>query len=260
MTRRLFIFVDNKERKLYVSPEFNGDKSEYAQRDGALDTCDLAAEDLFRLFEVKTCSDFQKACAEAQQCFHSYLDRPNSAKELLPVTEIDVSELPNLDADERIFILEGGRLFIAPEDWDGKTESLYERVREAAHGVVSLAQALNRLVTGQGLGGLNYCEGVEISKAESITIDGYLCARSVEQYQGEDNTITKSLIFPDGMQMDVKCCGSKDAPSWTEGVLFDRRGNEVAHTDVFDEFEGKWELVHEGILYTMIIKMEGEPW
>lgn len=80
MTRRLFIFVDNKERKLYVSPEFNGDKSEYAQRDGALDTCDLAAEDLFRLFEVKTFSDFQKACAEAQQCFHSYLDRPNSAK------------------------------------------------------------------------------------------------------------------------------------------------------------------------------------
>ena len=60
--------------------------------------------------------------------------------------------------------------------------------------------------------------------------------------------------------MDVKCCGSKDAPSWTEGVLFDRRGNEVAHTDVFDEFEGKWELVHDGILYTMIIKMEGEPW
>lgn len=94
----------------------------------------------------------------------------------------------------------------------------------------------------------------------NIAIDGYLYARSVEQYQGEDNTITKSVIFPDGMQMDVKCCGSKDEPSWTEGVLFDRRGNEVAHTDVFDEFEGKWELVHDGILYTMIIKMEGEPW
>ena len=129
MTRRRFIFVDNKERKLYVSPEFNGDKSEYAQRDGALDTCDLAAEDLFRLFEVKTFSDFQKACAEAQQCFHSYLDRPNSAKELLPVTEIDVSELPNLDADERIFILVEGRQFVAPADWDGRMDSLYEKMR-----------------------------------------------------------------------------------------------------------------------------------
>ena len=260
MTRRMFIYVDNKGRRLYTSPKFNGDKSEYAQRGVTLDSCDLTENELFRLFEVKTLSDFQKACAEAQRCFHSFLDRPNSTRELLPVTEVEVSELPNLDADERIFILEGGRQVTAPADWDGRLESLYERVREAAHGVVSLAQALNRLVTGQGLGGLNYCEGVEISRAESITIDGYLCARSVEQYQGEDNTITKSLIFPDGMQMDVKCCGSKDAPSWTEGVLFDRRGNEVAHTDVFDEFEGKWELVHDGILYTMIIKMEGEPW
>ena len=130
MTRRLFIYVDNKERKLYVSPEFNGDKSEYAhQRGGALDSCDLAAEDLFRLFEVKTCSDFQKACAEAQRCFHSFLDRPNSTRELLPVTEVEVSELPNLDADERIFILEGGGQFIAPDDWDGRLESLYEKMR-----------------------------------------------------------------------------------------------------------------------------------
>ena len=119
MTRRLFIYVDNKERKLYVSPEFNGDKSEYAQRGGALDSCDLAAED----------SDFQKACAEAQRCFHSFLDRPNSTRELLPVTEVEVSELPNLDADERIFILEGGGQFIAPDDWDGRLESLYEKMR-----------------------------------------------------------------------------------------------------------------------------------
>ena len=53
MTRRLFIYVDNKERKLYVSPEFNGDKSEYAQRGGTLDSCDLTRDELFRLFEVK---------------------------------------------------------------------------------------------------------------------------------------------------------------------------------------------------------------
>ena len=139
-------------------------------------------------------------------------------------------------------------------------ESLYEKVREVFHSIVSLAQALNSLVTGQGHGFLDYCEGFMISRAESDVIDGYLYARSEEQYQGADNTITKSVIFPDGMQMDVKCCGSQDAPSWTEAVLFDRRGNEVAHTDVFDEFEGKWELVHESILYTMIIKMEGEPW
>ena len=128
MTRRIFIYVDNKEQKLYATPEFNGDKLEYARRGAALDSCDLTEEELFRLFEVKTFSDFQKACAEAQRRFHSFLDSPNSSKELLPVTEMEISELPNLDADEQIFILEGGRQFIAPDDWDGRLESLYEKM------------------------------------------------------------------------------------------------------------------------------------
>ena len=260
MTRRMFIYVDNEERKLYASPEFNGDKLEYAQRGTVLDSCDLTKDQLFRLFEVKTFSDFQKACAEAQRHFHSFLDRTDFTKELLQVTEMEVSELPNLYTDERIFILEGGRQFIAPADWDGRIESLYERVREAAHGIVCLAQSLNRLITGQGLGYLNYSEGVMISKAENDIIDGYLDATSEDAYQGEDNTITKSVIFPDGMSMDIKCCGSNDMPSWTEAVLFDRRGIEVAHTEVLYDFEGIWELEHDGILYTTIIKTEGALW
>ena len=49
MTRRMFIYVDNKERKLYSSPEFNGDKLEYARRGAALDSCDLTEDELFRL-------------------------------------------------------------------------------------------------------------------------------------------------------------------------------------------------------------------
>ena len=80
MTRRMFIYVDNKERKLYSSPEFNGDKLEYARRGAALDSCDLTEDELFRLFEVKTFSDFQLACAEALRNFHSFLDSPNSNK------------------------------------------------------------------------------------------------------------------------------------------------------------------------------------
>ena len=102
---------------------------EYARRGAALDSCDLTEDELFRLFEVKTFSDFQLACAEALRNFHSFLDSPNSTKELLPVTEVEVSELPNLDADERIFILDEGRQFVAPADWDGRMDSLYEKMR-----------------------------------------------------------------------------------------------------------------------------------
>lgn len=47
------------------------------------------------------------------------------------------------------------------------------------------------------------------------------------------------------------------SPAMERHLLFDRCGNEVAHTEVFDEFEDIWELEHDGILYTVIIKKEG---
>lgn len=258
MTRRIFIYVDYETRKLYVSPEFNGDKEEYAQRGGALDTCDLTAEELIEIFKVKTLPDFQNAAAEAQRRYHSFLHEPDCPKTLLPVTEMNVSDLPQINADELIFILQDGRQVIAPADWDGQMESLYERVREAFHGIATLAQSLNRLITGQGHGYLDCCEGFMLSRTESDIIEGYLNPKSEEDCQGEDCAISKSVFFPDGMRMDIICCGCKDEPSWTEAVLCDLCGNEVEGTDAHDEFEGTWELMHNGILYTAIVKTEGK--
>ena len=60
MTRRMFIYVDNKERKLYSSPEFNGDKLEYARRGAALDSCDLTEDELFRSLRSKPSPTFRK--------------------------------------------------------------------------------------------------------------------------------------------------------------------------------------------------------
>ena len=262
MTRRNFIFVDFVGRKLYASPEFNGDRAEYTQRGGTLDSCDLTTEELFRLFEVKTLSDFQNACADAQSCYHSFLDKPGNPKEPLPISEMKVSDLPQLHADELIFILEDGKQIVAPDDWDGQIESLYERVRTLYQRTVSLAQSLNRLLTGQGQGYMDYCEGVMISREESAIIDGYLNAQTEEAYQDEDNTIVNTVVFPDGKRMDVKCCGCQNESSWTEAVLFDEHGNELTCSEVCDEYEGTWDLKHNGILYTAIMKTEGgkSPW
>lgn len=257
MTRRIFIYLDYGRGVLYASPEFNGDKTEYAHRGGALDSCDLTTEELFGLFEVKTLSDFQNACVEAQSCYHSFLDESGTTKKEFPITMMELFELPHLCADELIFILEDGKQIVAPDDWDGRMESLYERVQTLFQRTVSLAQALNRLLTGQGCGYVDYCEGVIISKEESAIIDGYLNAQTEDEYQGEGSTISRSVIFPDGKWMDVKCCGCQDEPSWTEAVLFDQHGREVACSEVSDEFEGTWDLKHDGILYTAIMKTEG---
>lgn len=89
------------------------------------------------------------------------------------------------------------------------------------------------------------------------TIRGYLQAQSEGAYQDENSTIIYTVKFPDGNEMDIKCCGCQQAPSWTEAVLFDRSGHQITYTDPGDEFEGTWELEHNGIHYHVDVK--GQP-
>ena len=65
-----------------------------------------------------------------------------------------------------------------------------------------------------------------------------------------------TVQFPDGKQMDIKCCGCQDEPSWTEAVLFDEDGSQLCCTEPGDSFGGPWELQYEGIRYTVTIKTE----
>lgn len=50
--------------------------------------------------------------------------------------------------------------------------------------------------------------------------------------------------FSDGFEMDIRCCGGKD-DSWTEAILYDDTGREVAVTEPCDGFTGCWELKDE---------------
>ena len=76
---------------------------------------------------------------------------------------------------------------------------------------------------------------------------------------GEDEAIVKTAIFPNGIEMDIKCCGVQynkddDNSAWTEAVLF-HNGHEVACSEVNDSFLGTWELEYNGTLYrTNVIK------
>ena len=85
----------------------------------------------------------------------------------------------------------------------------------------------------------------------------YLNASNEDEYQGEDNTITVTAVFPDGMKMDVKCCGCDNDPSWTEAVLF-QDGSEVCCTDVEEEFLGPWELDDNGRRYIAIVSVSDD--
>lgn len=88
-------------------------------------------------------------------------------------------------------------------------------------------------------------------------INGYLTAQAEDEYQGEDNTIIYTARFPDGKEMDIKCCGCRNEASWTEAVLFDEQGNELACTDVEEEFAGLWQLTCQGVTYIAVVKTDG---
>lgn len=109
----------------------------------------------------------------------------------------------------------------------------------------------------------HYEQTIKISKTLADAINKYLhqqpsCA---EECLGEDSTITKTAVFPDGIEMDIKCCGvqyreeEEDNTAWTEAVLF-HNGQEVCCTDCFDEYLGTWALMHDDIEYVVTIELE----
>ena len=96
MIRRRFVFVEQKGKKLYVSPEFNGTQEEYGARGGSADSCDLSYKELYKLFQVAALDPFRKACEEAQGHYHSFL----KDGEPTPMAELEAEQMQKLQADE----------------------------------------------------------------------------------------------------------------------------------------------------------------
>lgn len=79
---------------------------------------------------------------------------------------------------------------------------------------------------------------------------------------GENETVTKTVSFPNGFQMDIKCCGvryreGESNVAWAEAVLFDDHGRELCFTEPAEDFFRSWELAYNGDIYCA--KAEREP-
>lgn len=84
---------------------------------------------------------------------------------------------------------------------------------------------------------------VTVSKRDTRNLDYWLTDNSDKSERlYEELTYTKTAVFDDNFQMDIKCCGSNDDTAWTEAVLFDSDGCECSFTEASDEFFGDWEL------------------
>ena len=147
---------------------------------------------------------------------------------------------------ESISVLDGQPV-PAPAGWDGTINSLYACIDHA----LQIAQALNAPSTEQEPGTLTFAHVLKLSSKELDTIYGFLNASTEDKYQGEDHTIIHTVRFPDGKEMDIKCCGCQDESSWTEAVLFNMQGSQLACSEVCGNFLGLWKLECDGITYSV---------
>lgn len=106
MTRRNIV-LKTKDGKLYVTPEFNGDKREYELKETSLgvksvDSYSKNWEEVLKDFEgITTLEEFERASKQAQEygtSFLGYID-------ILPVEEI--SKIEDVQNDEVYLIKDG---------------------------------------------------------------------------------------------------------------------------------------------------------
>jgi hypothetical protein len=85
MTRRKILFRDADHECCWITPEFNGDKTEFLQSKSA-DWCDKNWAEIYEEFRnVKTLPEFEKMNAQAQKYYHSAITKNIT---ILPIENI----------------------------------------------------------------------------------------------------------------------------------------------------------------------------
>lgn len=111
-----------------------------------------------------------------------------------------------------------------------------------------------------------YEKDIFISKDIAAKINKACSLSYPEDWFSENETpFTLTVSFSDGMVMDVRCCGSQDAPSWCESILFSPNENGGLYEincsgAVYDSILGHWELVAPNTKneYIVNVKIEEE--
>ena len=137
---------------------------------------------------------------------------------------------------------------------DTEVLSAIKGAKESLKGIWTDEKERRRRTTKKSGNSVTYQQVLYVPGSVLQTIRGFIQARSEAEYQGEDNTITYTAKFPDGKEMDIKCCGCRNESSWTEAVLFDEKGFQLTYSEVEEEFEGPWELAYNGVHYCVDVR------
>ena len=94
---------------------------------------------------------------------------------------------------------------------------------------------------------MNYKVNLMIPKSEKEHIHFLENSKGKEIYDKygfkEDETISETVTFENGFEADIKLViADEENYSWTEAVLFDKKGNQISFTEPSDYFFGEWYL------------------
>lgn len=240
-----FILIENQTHTLHITPQISAGENGPCARASYSEDCILSMSELISLFHVRNLDSFRQSYTNASQCSRNPL---KIRQDIADISTLDIKRLKEYPADRYFFIIDCVPI-PAPECWDGSLNTFYELVSNMAQ----IAQAVNKLSSTEKNTATVYEQVLPVPNSVLDTIDGYLNATCEEEYQDEDNTITYTAKFPDGKEMDIKCCGCQVDPSWTEAVLFDSQGYQLTYTEPSEEYSGRWELEYGGIKYVVDI-------
>jgi hypothetical protein len=85
----------------------------------------------------------------------------------------------------------------------------------------------------------------EYDRLSACCKEGYVCADE-DGYE-----LDEEVKFPGGIRMAVQVCKARGDSCWTQGVLFDKVGNELGCTDCSDGIYGEFEIEFEDTLYSV---------
>lgn len=110
---------------------------------------------------------------------------------------------------------------------------------------------------------MRYEKTIVVGKGEADMITRYLTVEPscAEECLGEDETITYTARFDNGVEVDVKCCGVRYREdeecntAWCEAVLFDGRVEACCDYGE-DDFFGEWQLEYGGDDYIVLVEAE----
>ena len=90
-----------------------------------------------------------------------------------------------------------------------------------------------------------------VSKKDANWIRFWLSDNSGDRRLPDGESFSLTAKFENGNEIDIKVCGSDDSAAWTEAVMFNDKGGELACTEPGDEFFGEWNMSDENTDYVV---------